>query len=187
MCREPWRSPWRSWQHGPRRVGPPAVPWLSLRSKARSVPAASSRRLLRQAIADSDGNQTPHPAFASDAPRIAEKVFPNPRTRATGMQGQYTGESPGDRAGAILSTRREVRGSLWADRSSVSPLPRRAPPSRHRIQACRVAAAHRPARRPSNAASPLAARQRSGKRRTIAKHRQAIGEPIWASGRGASS
>src|SRR3984893_15399774 len=56
---------------------------------------------------------------------------------------------------------------IWAVRSSASPLPERASPSSHRIPACHGAAAHRPARRPSNAACPRYVRPRFGRPRRM--------------------
>jgi hypothetical protein len=70
----------------------------------------------------------------------------------------------------------------WSDRSSLdqswaSPLPARARPSTHRIQACRAAAARRQARRPSSAACRRGARPRFCRRKTPAKRRRGTARP----------
>jgi hypothetical protein len=84
---------------------------------------------------------------------------------------------------------RSLAGRFWAGRFWASPLPGRALPSRHRIRACRAAAAHRQARRPSNAACPPDARRRFARRTTTAKRRQdkaGPSGPMSDSGRGDS-
>ena len=85
------------------------------------------------------------------------------------------------------SVRRERRSqaAISAGRSWAGRLPVPAPPSRNRIRASRVAAAHRGAHRPSSAAYRRAARPLFGRKPT-AKRRQGTAEPTSSLARSTS-
>src|SRR5215216_6292322 len=68
MRPELWRWSLLSWPADQKRSGLLVGPWHALRSRDRSAPAVSPRRRLQPAIADNDGSQIPHLAYALQRP-----------------------------------------------------------------------------------------------------------------------